>query len=46
VSYPADGEYVKKVFRIQASAEGSWEEVADMDEESESPYLVLYNYQN
>ena len=39
----AEGEFVKKIFKMKASSDGSWEEFADMDEESESPYLVLYN---
>ena len=39
----AEGEFVKKIFKMKASSDGSWEEFADMDEESESPYLILYN---
>ena len=39
----SEGGYIKKIFKMEASAEGSWEEFADLDEESEYPYLIYYN---
>ena len=38
-----DDKYIKKIFRMQPSADGSWEEFSDMDAETENPILVLYN---
>ena len=34
----------EKIFKMEPSAEGSWEEFAELDlEETESPYLIMYN---
>ena len=40
----SDDAYILKIFKMEPSAEGSWEEFAELDlEETESPYLIMYN---
>lgn len=40
----SDDAYIQKIFKMEPSAEGSWEEFAELDlEETESPYLIMYN---
>lgn len=45
--YAAGGQdsegYVEKIFKMEASSEGSWEEFATLEEGSENPYLIYYN---
>ena len=39
----SDDKYIKKIFKMLPSSDGSWEDFADLDEEMEQPYLIMYN---
>ena len=41
--WDSENNYIKKIFKMEPSADGSWEEFAELDEESETPYLIMYN---
>ena len=38
-----ENNFIKKIFVMSPSADGSWEEFADLDEDMEEPYMILYN---
>ena len=40
----ANDTYIKKVYGMKLSSMDAWNELAILDEESESPYVVVYNY--
>ena len=39
----SEDKYIKKIFKMLPSSDGSWEDFADLDEEMEQPYLIMYN---
>eukprot|EP00093_Oithona_nana_P006178 06178.XXX_189127_190460_1 [CDS] Oithona nana genome sequencing. len=39
----SEDKYIKKIFKMLPSSDGSWEDFADLDEDMEQPYLIMYN---
>ena len=39
----SEDKYIKKIFKMLPSSDGSWEDFADLDEDMDQPYLIMYN---